>query len=130
MSIRAIGTDVVAIQRMRELLSRYGERLARRILSDREFASLPGDAEGQASFLARRFAAKEAAAKALGTGIARGVRFGDLETVHEPTGQPRLVLSGGAAQRAHELEVANCHLSLSDEREYALAFVILETANR
>jgi len=126
LNIRAIGTDIVAIQRMRELVARYGARLPRRLLSSHERESLPANPEVQAAYMARRFAAKEAAVKALGTGIARGVRFADLAVHHEPLGRPYLVLDGGAAQWAAWIGVAQCHLSLSDERDYALAFVVLE----
>ena len=95
MSLVAIGTDLVETARIRASLERHGSRLAERILGQEELRQWQAKGQG-AAYLARRFAAKEAAAKALGTGIARGVRFVDLEVVHESGGRPALRFHGAA----------------------------------
>lgn len=126
MAIVGLGTDIAEIERVEKALARTGEAFARRILTEQEmltFASLkqPG------RFLAKRFAAKEAASKALGTGIADGVSFQDFTIGNDALGKPNLSLSGRAATLAAQLGVVHIHLSLSDERHYAVATVILET---
>ncbi|MDM7485998.1 MAG: holo-ACP synthase, partial [Vibrio metschnikovii] len=80
-----------------------------------------------ARFLAKRFAAKEAAAKALGTGIANGVTFHDFQITNDAQGKPHLTLHGRAQQLAEAMQVTSIHLSLSDERHYAVATVIFES---
>lgn len=126
MSVLAIGADLVETARIREILERRGRRLAERILTPAELAQWDERGSG-AAFLARRFAAKEAAAKALGTGIAQGIRFPDLEVANDPGGRPRLQFHGAAAEAARQQGVARAHLSISDERGYALAMVVLES---
>lgn len=126
MAIAGIGTDIVEIARVEKALARQ-PRFAVRILTETEQASLachktPG------RFLAKRFAAKEAAAKALGTGIANGVTFHDFTITNQASGQPTLRLSGRAAELAHARGIAHCWLTLSDEKAYAIAHVVLETA--
>ena len=125
MSLVAIGTDLVETARIREILERRGRRLAERILTAEELDQWRRGGAG-AAFLARRFAAKEAAAKALGTGIAQGVRFVDLEVAHEPRGRPVLRFHGAAARLCQQQGVRRAHLSITDERGYALAVVVLE----
>lgn len=120
-----IGTDLVAVPRMVALHTRHGERLAARLLAPAEHAAYRAAAE-PAALLARRFAVKEAAAKALGTGIGAHAAFSDIELAHDPAGAPQLRLHGAAARRAEALGVRHTHISLSDEHDYALAFVILE----
>jgi holo-[acyl-carrier protein] synthase len=125
--ILGIGTDLVRVERLRGLLERYGERLLRRVLHPEEQAQLPSvRPEG---FLARRFAAKEALAKALGCGIGRDMALPDACVIHDASGRPALALSGAAARTARRLGVARIHLSISDEHEYAQAFVVLEGDN-
>jgi len=125
LSVLGIGTDLVAVPRMVALHTRHGERLAARLLAPAEHAAYRAAAE-PAALLARRFAVKEAAAKALGTGIGAHAAFSDIELAHDPTGAPQLRLHGAAARRAEALGVRHTHISLSDEHDYALAFVILE----
>lgn len=125
MSIVGIGTDIVDVTRVEEILARHGERFARRLLGAREYQGFLAT-NRPAGLLARRLAAKEAAAKALGTGIAAGVTFTDLEVVHDPRGRPALELHGVAAERMRALGASRSHLSISDERGYAVAFVVLE----
>ncbi len=125
--ILGLGIDIVELERMRRLHERFGHRLARRLLSPGEheqYASAPDPVR----LLAKRFASKEAAAKALGTGLGRGVRFPDLETTHQESGAPELRLHGHARAIAEQRGVARAHLSVSDERASVVAVVILESA--
>lgn len=126
MSILGLGTDVVEIARMQQIYAAHGERLARRLLSEQEYCAFASAAK-PAALLARRFAAKEAAAKALGCGIGAQASFHDLIVAHDDAGAPQLVLRGPAAIRAQQLGVSSAHLSISDERAYAMAVVILES---
>ncbi|GFK32721.1 holo-ACP synthase [Vibrio cholerae] len=123
--IIGLGTDIAEIERVEKALARSGESFARRILSDPEMAQFHA-LKQQGRFLAKRFAAKEAASKALGTGIAQGVTFHDFTITNDEMGKPLLSLSGKAAQLAAQLEVAHIHISISDERHYAMATVIFE----
>ncbi|BCK04008.1 4'-phosphopantetheinyl transferase [Vibrio cholerae] len=123
--IVGLGTDIAEIERVEKALARSGESFARRILSDVEFEQFQS-LKQQARFLAKRFAAKEAASKALGTGIAQGVTFQDFTISNNELGKPLLALNGKAAQLATQLGVCSIHLSISDERHYAMATVILE----
>jgi holo-[acyl-carrier protein] synthase len=124
--IFGIGTDIVSIQRLRADLERYGDRFAQRILVDEEMVEFR-QAGQKAHFLAKRFAAKEAAAKALGTGFRDGVSLHDIAVGHDERGKPLLVFSERLAKRLVERGVADAgHLSLTDEQEYAVAFVVLE----
>jgi holo-[acyl-carrier protein] synthase len=123
--IRGIGTDIVSVARMQSDIERHGDRFARRILTDQEFDEYrsvvhPG------RFLAKRFAAKEATAKALGTGFNAGVGLRDIGVGHEPGGRPVLVYSERVIQLCLAVGISRSHLSLSDERDYAVAFVVLE----
>ncbi|CSD54173.1 4'-phosphopantetheinyl transferase [Vibrio cholerae] len=123
--IVGLGTDIAEIERVEKALARSGENFARRILTDSELEQFYASKQ-QGRFLAKRFAAKEAASKALGTGIAQGVTFHDFTISHDKLGKPLLILSGQAAELASQLQVENIHLSISDERHYAMATVILE----
>jgi holo-[acyl-carrier protein] synthase len=121
--IVGIGTDIVAIERIRKALSRRGEALAARLLSEDEFQDFVRHVNPE-RFLAKRFAAKEAALKALGTGLRHGLRWSDIAVGHEPDGKPVLHFSGRAAALA---AAHRSHLSISDEQDYAVAFVIMES---
>ncbi len=122
--ILGIGIDLVRVERLRSLLERHGERLLQRVLHPEEQAQLPS--VRPESFLARRFAAKEALAKALGCGIGKGMALPDACVIHDASGRPGLALSGAAARTARQLGVVRIHLSISDEHDYAQAFVVLE----
>lgn len=124
--IIGIGTDLLEIARMEAALART-PRLSERILTpwEREAYARSRD---QARFLAKRFAAKEAAAKALGTGIGRGVSWQHLEVGHDANGRPLLRAFGGALAAAQRQGITRWHLSYSDERGYVSAFVIAEQA--
>lgn len=124
--IHGIGTDIVRIQRMVENLDKYGERFATRVLTEPELAVFRDSAQ-PAQFLAKRFAAKEAAAKALGTGFRDGLSLRDIGVSNDELGKPMLEFSEQASQVLKNQGVGSAHLSLSDEKEYAIAYVVLET---
>ncbi|MFP4183988.1 MAG: holo-ACP synthase [Halorhodospira sp.] len=124
--IAGIGTDIVAVARLEQALARHGERLARRVLAAPELDGFYQAGQDPA-YLARRFAAKEAASKALGTGFSQGVTLRDLEVIHNEWGKPGLRLHRQARSRAEALGVVQTALSLSDERAYAVAFVVMVT---
>jgi len=123
-SIYGIGTDIVNVGRMADNLQRFGERFARRILTDNEQRDF-ANTKQKAHFLAKRFAAKEAAAKALGLGVSQGVSLRHIGVGHDQNGKPRLEYSGQAASYCRQQGIHTSHISLADEREYAIAFVTL-----
>ncbi|MFZ5594899.1 MAG: holo-ACP synthase [Pseudomonadota bacterium] len=122
--IFGIGTDIVRVARMDEALARHGSRFAHRILTEEEYREfcLAGR---PAHFLAKRFAAKEAAAKAMGTGFRDGMSLRHIGVAHDDKGRPSLVYHGRAEQLRRDLGIGEGRLSLADERDYAVAFVIL-----
>ena len=122
--IVGIGTDIVQIERIRASLDRLGDAFARRILTDAEFNQFQ-ESKQPVSFLAKRFAAKEAASKALGTGIGK-VSFQHLEVTNDEMGAPLFSFSGFAAELQQSKGITRLHLSLSDEKDSAIAFVVLE----
>ncbi len=123
--IVGIGTDIVQIKRVSASLERLGDAFAKRILTESEYIVFK-DSSRPAAFLAKRFAAKEAASKALGTGIGK-VSFQHLEISNDPVGAPMLTLSGYAAELQQQKGINRLHISLSDEKDAAIAFVVLET---
>ena len=123
--IFGIGTDIVRVARMQEDLDRFGERFAERILTTNELREYHQN-NNKANFLARRFAAKEAAAKALGTGFSNGVQLHDIEVAHDTQGKPLLEFRGRARQFMQEKSIGVAHISLADELDHAVAFVTLE----
>ncbi|MBV8184194.1 MAG: holo-ACP synthase [Hyphomicrobiales bacterium] len=127
--ILGIGSDLTDIRRIEATLSRYGERFLNRCFTETEKRkALRRNIAGPT--LARRFAAKEACAKALGTGLRRGVFWRDMGVVNLPSGQPTLHLTGGAAERLEALTPDGLrtfiHLSMTDDPPYAQAFVVIE----
>ena len=122
--IVGLGIDVTELERIRKVHARFGRRFLEKFLAPGELAALPQ--EPHPSFLAGRFAAKEAAAKALGTGFAGGIGPSQMEVVVAPAGAPSLVFHGAAAQRAASLGARAVHLSISHERSHAVAVVVLE----
>lgn len=124
--IKGLGIDIVKTERVREVYARYGRKFARRILADGELLRFD-ESKRPVSFLAMRFAAKEATSKALGTGFRLGVSPRQIEVTHNAAGKPSLQLHGAAAEHAQRLEVGGSHISLTDEAEYAAAVVVLET---
>ncbi len=118
------GVDIIEISRIARTLERYGERFLRRVYT-------PGELEycrGRPSKLASRFAAKEAAMKALGTGV-RGVGWKDIEVTRAPGGAPGIRLHGRALSRAQRLGMLEMSLSMSDSQEHAVAFVVMRREN-
>lgn len=125
--ILGIGVDLCAVARISSMVERHGERARRRLFTARERA----DCDCQASppeCLAARFAAKEAAFKALGTGLGPGMRWIDVEVITEESGRPRIEFSGITGGRMQELGVRRAHLSLTHEAGQACAMVVLEGA--
>ncbi|GAA0791024.1 holo-ACP synthase [Marinobacterium sediminicola] len=122
--IVGIGTDLLEIARMERALART-PRLPERILTQAELTAFREHAR-PALFLAKRFAAKEAAVKALGTGIGRGISWQHFEISHDPLGRPLLSVKDEAASRAAAAGIHRWHLSYTDERAYVSAFVIAE----
>jgi len=122
--IFGIGTDIVRISRIQKSLDRYGERFSRRILAGQELDDFERTLH-PARFLARRFAAKEAVVKAYGTGFTRGITFQDIVVSHDAAGKPLLLLSGRALELQQEMGIGEKFISISDEQEYAVAFVTL-----
>ena len=122
--IVGLGIDMAELERIRKAHARFGRRFLEKFLAPGELAALP-DAP-RPSLLAGRFAAKEAAAKALGTGFSGGVGPCQMEVAHTPGGAPGLVFHGAAAERAAILGARAVHLSISHERGHAVAVVVLE----
>lgn len=126
--IVGIGTDIIAVTRMQESFARMGEAFPRRLLTESEFADFQQRTDlNKPAFLAKRFAAKEAAVKALGTGFADGITWKHVNIHNDAKGAPVLTLTGKALEWAQHLGVNRVHLSLSDEKQHAVAFVILES---
>lgn len=128
--ILGIGSDLCDIRRIEDTLDRFGDRFAKRLFTATEQARSEGKPDRAASY-AKRFAAKEATAKALGTGVPRrGVHWTDMGVVNLPSGKPTVALTGGAAERLAQMtppgHVAVVHLSLTDDHPYAQAFVVIE----
>ncbi|MDP2848910.1 MAG: holo-[acyl-carrier-protein] synthase [Humidesulfovibrio sp.] len=124
--ILGVGLDVAEISRIRDSLSRFGARFTSRVLTPGETAAMPEN--DPAPFVAARFAAKEACAKALGTGFANGVTMKSIEVRSLPSGAPTLLLSGRAQELANAMGAERLHLSLTHGRDVAAAVVILEGA--
>jgi holo-[acyl-carrier protein] synthase len=123
--IHGIGTDIVSIQRMDELHARFGGKLAERVLAPEEWGEY-AESRNKDGFLAKRFAAKEAFAKAVGTGMRSPVHFGTVRINHDPLGRPGLAYAPELNDWMLQQGIGAAHLSLSDERDYAVAFVVLE----
>jgi holo-[acyl-carrier protein] synthase len=127
--IIGIGNDVIDIRRIEETLEKYGERFIHRIFTDVEVRKSEKRAQRAASY-AKRFAAKEACSKALGTGFRASVFWRDMGVVNEPSGKPTMVLTGGAREQlakmtppGHDVKI---HLTITDDFPYAHAFVMIE----
>jgi holo-[acyl-carrier protein] synthase len=127
--ILGLGSDLSDIRRIQGSLDRFGARFTHRIFTEIERTRSERKADAAASY-AKRFAAKEACAKALGTGMRRGVFWRDMGVVNMRSGQPTMALTGGAAERLKEMTPAGhravIHLTLTDDHPYAQAFVIIE----
>lgn len=125
MAIVGLGTDIVEIARF-DMPEDKLQRLAKRVLTDNEL-SLFEQHNFPVRFLAKRFAAKEAAVKAIGNGIGNGVSFHHVEVVNNDMGKPQLLMLGKMQELCQAAEVTSAHISISDEQHYAVATVILES---
>jgi len=125
MSIYGIGVDIVEIDRMTSSLEKLGDRFAKKILYAKEFEIYQSHKQ-KARYLSKRFAAKEAFAKAMGTGIVEGVTLPRIEVVNDAQGKPEIKLHDATAKLFEELQLNNIFLSISDEKHYAVAQVIIE----
>ena len=126
MAIIGLGTDIVEIARIEAQYSRLGDKLAKRVLTPAELeiylaSKLPH------RYLAKRFSAKEAAAKALGTGIGRGVSFQHIHVSNNANGAPVVKFTDGALARLNELGATSAHITIADEQHYAVSTVIIES---
>ena len=132
--IIGLGSDLCNIERIQSSLDRYGERFERRVFTDVERAKADRRPFTKAGTLAKRFAAKEAFSKAVGTGFNHGVFMKDIGVVNRPGGAPTLELTGGALARLHAMVPAGhdpmIHLTLTDDHPWAQAFVIIEALPR
>lgn len=131
--ILGIGTDIVNIERIENVFKRHGERFLKRIYTATERAEALRRADS-IGFLAKRWAAKEACSKALGTGMKQGVAWRDIEILTRRSGMPLLTLSGGAGRQLERLlpaeYVAFLHVTMTDDRPCASAYVVIEVSRR
>ncbi|WP_374287681.1 holo-[acyl-carrier-protein] synthase [Desulfovibrio desulfuricans] len=121
--IIGLGTDITELARIKASYDRFGRRFLQKILTEEEQKNLP---ESPIAYIAGRFAAKEATVKALGTGFRDGLGPLHVEVLRGPAGQPLLQLHGPACRRAEELGMRNAHISISHDRNAAVAVVVLE----
>jgi len=127
--IYGVGTDIVNIDRIQKIILKNREGFIKRVLTNHEQALFANKADS-AAFCAKRFAAKEAFSKALGTGIGRVVSFQDLTVRNNDNGKPHFIPSEKLRLYLLEKGVKQAHLSISDESQYALAFVVLEATDK
>lgn len=123
--IVGVGTDLLDIRRIGKALART-PRFAERILTVDELEQY-GRSTQPINFLAKRFAAKEAAVKALGTGIGRGISWQHFTVSYDALGRPLMMISGGAAEKAVQLGIRQIHISYSDEADHIVAFAVAES---
>ena len=132
--IVGIGSDLCSIERIQNSLDRFGERFIARVFTDVERTKAEGRPFTRAGTYAKRFAAKEAFSKAVGTGFKRGVFMKDIGVVNKPSGAPTLALTGGARERLDALipagHAAEVHLTMTDDHPWAQAFVIITAVPR
>jgi holo-[acyl-carrier protein] synthase len=128
-----MGSDITDIRRIEKVIGRHGDRFLDRIFTEAERARAERRAHPMATY-AKRFAAKEACAKALGTGIRRGVWWRDMGVVNLPTGRPTMKLTGGALRRLEEIVPQGCDaridLTISDEWPLAQAIVVISAVQK
>jgi holo-[acyl-carrier protein] synthase len=124
--IYGIGTDIVEVARIEASIAQFGEAFAKRILTNSEMLHYQ-ESQIKARFLAKRFAAKDAFSKALGTGLRAPATFQNIAVSHDALGKPILVLAADLTALMHQKNIVNTHISISDEKNLATAFVVLET---
>lgn len=125
--IYGIGADIVEVERIQSSLDQFGDAFARRILAETEMADYAASTL-KARFLAKRFAAKEAFSKAIGTGIRGEVSFHNIAVTHDALGRPLVQLAPTLQAFLKEHHIHQSHISISDEKNLALAYVVLETS--
>ncbi len=125
MAIFGVGTDIVKLERVERSLLRHGDKFAERILSSSELEEY-AKKKNKATFLAKRFAAKESISKALGTGMRQGIDFKQLIISNDELGKPRVQLESHAKDWAVKHRINSIHLSISDEKDAAIAFTVAE----
>src|SRR5579859_3315677 len=127
--ILGLGNDLIDIRRVEKTLERFGERFISRVFTEEERRKAERRPYGRAATYAKRFAAKEACAKALGTGLRRGVFWRDMKVANLPSGQPTLTLTGGAAERLAKITPAGMrpqiNLTMTDDHPWAEAVVVI-----
>jgi holo-[acyl-carrier protein] synthase len=132
--IIGMGSDLCNIERIQSSIDRFGERFENRVFTEIEIAKARRRPFTIAGTYAKRFAAKEAFSKAVGTGFKRGVFMKDIGVINAPSGAPTLALTGGAAKQLEEITPkghdAHIHLTLTDDHPWAQAFVIIEALPR
>ena len=125
--IKGIGTDLTDRRRIQRAYDRFGDRFVAKVLGTTELKVFQSMGDGkQVAYLAKQFAAKEAVVKALGTGFSQGIALRQIEITRRSTGAPAVKLEGRALVRASELGISTWSISLSDDGDYALAFVTAE----
>jgi holo-[acyl-carrier protein] synthase len=124
--IYGIGTDIVSIERIQQTLDRHGAQFAQRILTDAELVEL-NDVKDATAWLAKRWAAKEAFGKAAGIGIRAPLTLNAIGVVNDAEGKPTFEVSPAVKVWLDKRGIARTHVSISDEREHAIAFVVFET---
>ncbi|MGB2832919.1 MAG: holo-ACP synthase [Methylotenera sp.] len=129
--IYGIGTDIVEVARIEASINQFGDEFAKRILAESELASYLAlhhkEAHIKARFIAKRFAAKEAFSKALGTGLRTPATFENIAVSHDELGKPILILADELLAFMQTKNINQTHISISDEKNLAAAFVVLET---
>ncbi len=125
--IAGIGTDIVEVSRIEASLTKFGDDFAKRILAKEEWAQYQ-ETKQSARFLAKRFAAKEAFSKAMGTGLREPVTLQNIAIMHDALGKPMFSLQPVLQARVDAEKITQMHLSISDEKNLAVAFVVLERA--
>lgn len=124
--IFGIGVDIVLLSRIQDAMDRHGDKFARKILADSEYETYLTNNK-QVNFLAKRFAAKEAFSKALGTGFIDGLSLKHIQIENNELGRPDFIFTDVAKQKVELFNIRQSHVSLSDERDQVIAFVTLES---
>jgi holo-[acyl-carrier protein] synthase len=124
--ILGLGTDIVEIRRLAQSIERSGDAFLTKVYTPEELAQAPERSPRRTEYLAGRWAAKEALAKALGTGITAQCRLNEICTLNDTLGRPTITLTGSAKDSANAIGVKHIHISIAHEKDYAVATVILE----
>ncbi|CAL4320546.1 holo-ACP synthase [Buchnera aphidicola] len=126
MSIIGVGIDIIKISRLKNIVKKFGKKFIKRILSKKEFQEFSNNPK-DISFLAKRFAAKEAASKSLGIGIQNNIQLNHFEVYHDHLGKPKINFLKQAKIFLKKLNIKSIHISITDEKKYACAVIIIES---